>query len=159
LAVKKEFLLAFNGRKILPQLYRILGPVSFATVERWAKRYRDSGERQQALARKRAGRKGPGCIATGGGQAGAGAAAVGEAAAPVAGAVGGVKGRFLTEEQQCRLRAEMARRGIRVKDIAKDLHVSPAAVSHVLSGRKQIIRVIYALKALGIPGDIFEARE
>jgi len=68
-------------------------------------------------------------------------------------------GRFLTEEQCLRLREEMARRRVRQTDIAKFVGVSRGAVSHVISGRKRLYRVIYALKALGIPADIFKVQE
>lgn len=64
-------------------------------------------------------------------------------------------GKFLTEEQRRRLAAEMAMRGIRAIDVARFLGVTPGAVAHVVRGRKRIGRVILALKALGIPGEIF----
>jgi len=59
LEAKRDFLLAYNTGQLFPELYGKLGEVSFATIERWAKRYRESGE-AQALARRGAGGRGPG---------------------------------------------------------------------------------------------------
>lgn len=56
------------------------------------------------------------------------------------------------------LKAEMLRRGVRQKDIAIRLGVTPSLVCKVVSGASKSSRVIQALREAGIPESVLSDR-